>query len=73
MASMNTTPSPATLMTLAEVLKITRLGKSSVYALMAEGKFPQQRKIGASSRWLASEVETWVLNLPTTAAKADAQ
>lgn len=74
MADMKNTPSPATLMTLAEVTQITRLAKSRIYELVAARRFPEPRKIGRSSRWLASEIHAWMLNLPTASlAKADAQ
>lgn len=30
------------------------------YKLISEGKFPKPIKLGRSSRWLLSEIETWV-------------
>lgn len=32
-----------------------------IYKLIKEGKFPKQIKIGSASRWLKSEVESWLL------------
>ncbi len=46
----------------------TGLGASSIYALMAQGKFPQ--KINLSERrvaWLESEIDTWIANRIETA------
>lgn len=31
-----------------------------IYKLIKEGKFPKQIKIGSASRWLKSEVESWL-------------
>lgn len=43
------------------VSDMTSLGKSSIYDLMAQGKFPQRVKLGARcSVWLESEVLAWI-------------
>lgn len=36
------------------------MGRSRVYALIYEGKFPPPIKIGRSSRWLKSEIDSWI-------------
>jgi len=36
------------------------MGRSRVYALIDEGKFPPPIKIGRSSRWLKSEIDSWI-------------
>jgi predicted DNA-binding transcriptional regulator AlpA len=48
---------------LPEVSAITRLSRSSIYALAAKGNFPAPHKLagprGRASGWLLSEVEEW--------------
>jgi len=36
------------------------MGRSRIYALIDEGKFPPPIKIGRSSRWLKSEIDSWI-------------
>ena len=36
------------------------MGRSRIYALIDEGGFPQPIKIGRSSRWLKSEIDSWI-------------
>jgi predicted DNA-binding transcriptional regulator AlpA len=36
------------------------MGRSRIYGLIDEGKFPPPIKIGRSSRWLKSEVDYWI-------------
>lgn len=42
------------------------MGRSRVYALIGEGKFPAPVKIGASSRWLVSEIDAYIAQLAAT-------
>lgn len=50
-----------TILRLKEVMKITGLGRSSIYQYIREGKFPKQRKLGPRSvGWLSGEVFAWV-------------
>jgi prophage regulatory protein len=47
-------------MRLREVMAITGIAKSQIYKLVAEGRFPQQAKVGPRmSRWVEPEVEAW--------------
>jgi prophage regulatory protein len=42
------------------VLNITGLGRTSVYRLMKEGKFPKQVELAPNTRaWILDEVEAW--------------
>lgn len=42
------------------VLQITGLGRSSVYRLMKEGRFPMPVDLGPNTRaWILDEVEAW--------------
>lgn len=44
-----------------EVLRRADLSHSSLYALMAEGRFPRPVRIGARSvRWVESEVQDFI-------------
>jgi predicted DNA-binding transcriptional regulator AlpA len=36
------------------------MGRSRIYALIDECKFPPPIKIGRSSRWLKSEIDSWI-------------
>lgn len=36
------------------------LSKSSIYERISKGEFPEPKKIGASSRWLESEITDWI-------------
>ena len=48
------------LLPLKEVIAISGLGKTMIYRLMREGKFPAQHKPGGSaSRWSENEVRAW--------------
>lgn len=46
-----------------EVLEKVGLGKTTVYALIKAGEFPQPRKVGHASLWVESEIEGWVRNV----------
>jgi prophage regulatory protein len=49
------------LMVLSEVLEETKMGKTKLYALVKEGRFPRQRGHGNGSVvWVRSEVEEWI-------------
>lgn len=44
-----------------EVLKLTKLSKSTRWRLEHIGKFPKRRRLSANSvGWLASEIENWI-------------
>jgi len=48
---------------LSEVIEKTALKKSSIYALMSEGKFPKNIKLGARAvAWNAESIEDWMLS-----------
>jgi prophage regulatory protein len=49
------------LLKLDEVKEIVGLGKTMIYRLEREGRFPQRFKPGGwSSRWSENEVRAWV-------------
>lgn len=45
---------------MADLQKMVRLSRSMLYRMIGEGRFPAPRKVGRSSRWLASEVLAWM-------------
>lgn len=54
-----------------QVETITGLSRSSIYALMAAGKFPKNVAVSSKAvRWLEAEVMTWV---ETKVAQRDAK
>ena len=53
------------MLTIAEVLEVTGLSRSSVYVMMREGTFPTALKIGARAvRWRESEIREWERSRP---------
>ena len=47
----------------------TGLSRSTIYAYIAAGDFPAQRRLGRRRvAWLASEVRAWMVSRPTGAA-----
>lgn len=51
----------------SEVVAITGISRSSVYARMAEGNFPRPVRVGSHSvRWKQSEIENWVLAIESS-------
>ena len=53
-------PTSHRLLRLKQVLEITGLGKTKLYALIKLNQFPAPKKIGRISAWLNSDIETWV-------------
>lgn len=51
------------LLTIAEVVAMTRLSKSTIYRRIGEGSFPRSLKISGCTRWRRSDVERWIAAL----------
>lgn len=49
-----------TFMSLRDVTAATRLGRSTIYARIAQGLFPVPAKAGRSSLFSRREVEEWI-------------
>jgi prophage regulatory protein len=48
---------------LPEVIKITGLSRSSIYAMMDKEQFPKQVALGARAvGWLENEIREWISN-----------
>ncbi|ECG8599712.1 AlpA family phage regulatory protein [Salmonella enterica subsp. salamae] len=58
---MTTLPSVLTdeLVDMKFITKYSKLTDKWFYQLIKDGEFPKPIKLGRSSRWLRSEVETW--------------
>ena len=53
------------LIRLPEVLRLTGLGRSTIYRMMAENKFPQSVRLGPRSvAWREREVLDWIDSRP---------
>ena len=48
------------LLHLREVLNRTSLSRTSIYRLMARGRFPASVPIGCRVSWVESEVSAWI-------------
>ena len=56
---------PTRLLRRAEVLHLTGLPNSTLYALMAKGRFPRPVKIGARSvAWTEESIVDWINSRP---------
>jgi prophage regulatory protein len=52
------------LIDLKEVIRVTRLSKSTVYRRMNEGCFPKHLNLGGNCRrWLAKDIQKWIISL----------
>lgn len=63
MSNLNTTPDLMNdkLVDMTFITQFTGLTDKWFYKLMSEGKFPKPIKMGRSSRWLESEVKSWLM------------
>ena len=48
------------LLKMPEVVALTRRGRSTIYTMIGEEKFPEQIKVGSSSYWSKREVLVWI-------------
>ncbi|WP_409078076.1 helix-turn-helix transcriptional regulator [Pseudomonas sp. SZMC_28357] len=54
------------LLDFATLSKKIRLSRYTIYILISDDTFPKARKIGKASRWINSEIEEWMISLPTS-------
>lgn len=53
------------LLTLRDVMQMTALSRSAVYALMSESRFPKPIRIGTRAvRWIEQEVVDFIASRP---------
>lgn len=50
------------LLTIKEICELTKVTAKHIHAMIAKGGFPQQIKIGNSSRWKKTEIEAFINN-----------
>lgn len=62
MTNINNTPDLMNdkLVDMVFITEFTGLSNKWFYKLIQEGQFPKPIKLGRSSRWLQSEIETWM-------------
>ncbi len=49
------------LLKIKEVIKLTRLSKTTIYQMAKDGQFPKPMKLGKrSSGWFEHEIEQWM-------------
>lgn len=51
----------AQLIRLVKVIQTTGLSRPQIYALMRQGKFPKNVKLGRATAWVRDEINEWVL------------
>ena len=52
---------PLRMLRLSQVIDRTALGKTSIYELQKQGRFPRSVNLtGHCARWIEAEVETWL-------------
>ena len=57
---MQSQSSPSRFLRLPDVLSRTRLSRSQIYRLEANGRFPRHVKLGdAVSAWIEAEIDQW--------------
>ena len=54
-----------------EVCAIAGASFPTIWAWMRTGTFPRSRVVGGKSKWLSTEIETWVQGLPVRRLKGD--
>jgi predicted DNA-binding transcriptional regulator AlpA len=55
-----------------EVMTITGLSFPTLWAWMRANKFPRSRIVGGKSKWLSTEIDSWLAGLPVRPLKGDA-
>jgi predicted DNA-binding transcriptional regulator AlpA len=64
---------PPRLLDRHEVCALVGASYPTIWLWMTRGKFPRSRIVGGTSKWLSSEVETWMAALPLRKLKGDAE
>ena len=67
------TADPQRLITLHEVMQMTRLSRSSIYSLMSRGRFPRPVRVTDHAvRWIFAEVQAFIASRPRAGSKRTA-
>jgi predicted DNA-binding transcriptional regulator AlpA len=54
-----------------EVLAVVGVTYPTLWAWMRAGTFPRSRVVGGKSKWLSTEIEAWMTDLPVRRLKGD--
>ena len=54
---------PENFLKLGEVCRRVGLGRSMIYRMIKEGRFPRPYKLSAASRWSERELATWMSDI----------
>ena len=50
---------------IADVLEVVGIGRSTLYKMVADGRFPRPVRVGLrASRWRQSDIQQWMDSLP---------
>jgi predicted DNA-binding transcriptional regulator AlpA len=63
---------PIRLLSKAEVCAITGLSFPTLWKWQRLGTFPRSRVVGGHSKWLSTDIDTWLANLTVRPLKGDA-
>lgn len=56
---------PEQILSIDEVSRRIKLGKTSIYHLSINGDFPSPRKVSTRrTGWISSEIDAWILSRP---------
>ena len=61
------------LLTAADVMRLLKVTRRTVYRLIATRGFPRPLKVCGSNRWVAQEIDAWLAECPRAAMRADLQ
>jgi predicted DNA-binding transcriptional regulator AlpA len=64
---------PVRLLGKREICAIAGVTYQVVWKWMRAGSFPRSRVVGGKSKWLSSEIDQWLANLPVRQLKGDAK
>lgn len=57
---------------ISDVVRATRLSRSSIYLLLRKNDFPQPRKLGKKIIfWTATDIQTWLESRPSADVRRD--
>lgn len=62
------------LLTRQELSAYVKLGRSTIYSLMRQGKFPEPIQVGPQAvRWVKSEIDDWLAARPRATGESSKQ
>jgi predicted DNA-binding transcriptional regulator AlpA len=62
---------PPRLLDRHDIMELTGASYPTIWAWMRAGAFPRGRIVGGKTKWVGSEVETWLRALPVRRLKGD--